>query len=109
MSVDDETESTDADELLTNDPAEYVRRRLAQQEAELLARLDAALADAARIGKEPFDLDRFEAAWDTSTDLGWVPPRADRERRWMRSYYLDVPDALSLDAFVEALEALAWP
>jgi hypothetical protein len=84
---------------MDNQPEEIdaLRRLRAQEEAERLAR---AKADAATRGKEPFDLDRLEQLYDTTSDLGhWS--REERFRDWVWKYYVQASDLLTLAEFAE--------
>jgi len=89
---------------LTGDAAREFLERVALRAEKLRAdEVAAAKADAARRGKEPFDLAKLEMLCDTSVD-GWLPPleRRQREHEWM--YYVHHRELLTLAAYAEAVD-----
>ncbi len=93
------------DTLFMNDQ-EYFEELVKKREAEELRLFEDALALANRSGKEPFDLDRFEQIYDTSTDTGRLPPREDRQIRWVRKYYISYPQIKSIKDFAALMTEL---
>lgn len=85
---------------------DWVKARVAEQHAEDERRLAQAEAEAAPSGKEVFDLDAFEQCYDTSTDLGYLPPRDVREYRWKLKYYVQYPDMMTLKGFADFMASL---
>lgn len=88
------------------DDLKWLRAKEREREARAAEALGAAKAEAARRGKEPFDLARLREFYDPSSELAASaelrdPPAvaADLERR----YYLDFPDVLSLVDFARKL------
>ena len=85
---------------------EWVKTRVAEQGAEDERRLAQAEAEAARSGKEVFELDAFEQCYDTSTELGFLPPRDVREYRLKLKYYVQYPDTMTLKEFADFMSSL---
>jgi Tfp pilus assembly protein PilP len=84
---------------LTGDAAkEYMRQvaERAQKKREEL--LSAAKAEAARRGKEPFDLAKLETMCDTSRE-GKMDPVETRRARFEEMYYTSYPDVMTLEEF----------
>ena len=71
-----------------------------------LSSLAQAEAEADLSGKEVFDLDAFEQCYDTSTDLGYLPPRDVREYRWKLKYYVQYPVMMTLKGFADFMTSL---
>jgi hypothetical protein len=63
-------------------------------------RLSAAKAEAARRGKEPFDLARLETLCDTSRE-GKMDPVETRRARFEEMYYTYYPDVMTLGELAE--------
>ena len=84
---------------LTGDAAkEYMRQvaeRAQKKREELLA---AAKAEAARRGKELFDLAKLETMCDTSRE-GKMDPVETRRARFEEMYYTYYPDVMTLEEF----------
>lgn len=83
------------------DDRQWFDKLAAEAEARQEAQLCEARQDAMTRGKEAFDLDRLEALVDTTTDLGGLPPREERQRRWERLYYLSWPEVMTMAEFAE--------
>ncbi len=77
-----------------------------RQDAERATRLAQAKDRAHVEGKEAFSLERFEALYDTTTDLGTLPPLAERQARWEEKYYVGHPDVRSVAAFAALMASL---
>jgi hypothetical protein len=94
---------------LTGKAAEdFVAKALGDAERRRAAELDAAKADAARRGKEPFDLARLEALCDTSHE-GRMPPVEERRAELERKYYVYNPDVMTLEEFARVVaESNRW-
>ena len=90
--------------MATNE--EWVRQQLEAQEQEEQRQLVEALVQASESGKEPFDLDAFELLYDTSTSLGYLPPRDVRLSRWKLKYYVSHPEFGTLAQFAAYLEKM---
>jgi hypothetical protein len=73
-------------------------KRLAEQLAE-------AKADAARRGKEPFDLAKLETMCDT-THEGRLAPVEERYAEFERKYYVRFPDIMTLAEFARTVQEL---
>jgi hypothetical protein len=69
------------------------------------ARLQAAKAQAASTGKEVFDLQKLEKLYDT-TDRGRLIDVAERTVIYEYMYYVEYPQAASLDAFARSLSEI---
>ena len=82
--------------------AAKVHAEARQRRADQLA---AAKADAARRGKEPFELAKLEALCDTSRE-GRVDPVDTRRARFEDLYYVHYPDVLTLADFARKVEEL---
>jgi Tfp pilus assembly protein PilP len=91
---------------LTGDAAkEYMRQvaeRAQKKRDEMLA---AAKAEAARRGKEPFDLAKLETLCDTSRE-GKMDPVETRRARFEEMYYTYYPDVMTLEEFAEKVAEL---
>ena len=97
---------------MSDESKDWTARFLAEsreREAEDDAYLAEVAARAHAAGKEPFDLDSFEALYDTSSDLaeGHVTPREAREREWRWVYYVNFPDVMTVRELAERLEETA--
>jgi hypothetical protein len=79
-----------------------LKERTAQDRA---ARLQAAKAQAASSGKEPFDLQKLEKLCDT-TERGRLLDVAERTVIYEYMYYVEHPQAPSLDAFAHNLSEI---
>ena len=91
---------------LTGKAAEDFEAKLRAQAAKRLAeQLDAAKADAARRGKEPFDLAKLETMCDTSRQ-GRLDPVEERQAEFERKYYVHFPDVMTLAEFAKKVEEL---
>jgi hypothetical protein len=73
-----------------------------EQRTEKLAR---AKEDAARRGKEPFDLGRLEKLVDTTRE-GRLDPEPVRVQRFEELYYVEYPDVMTIEAFAEKVAEL---
>jgi hypothetical protein len=81
---------------LTGKAAEELHARLkAEAQQRRADQLAAAKADAARRGKEPFDLAKLETLCDTSRE-GRIDPEETRRARFEELYYTHYPDVLTL-------------
>lgn len=76
-----------------------LKERTAQDRA---ARLQATRAQAASSGKEAFDLHKLEKLYDT-TGRGRLTHVAERTAMYEYMYYVEYPQASSLDAFARSL------
>lgn len=88
------------------DDGGWVKKLFAQQrfdEADRMARAKAAQHAAS---KEPFDLDRFEELYDTSTEMGSRPAREVRERAYEHRYYLQHPQLRTLKELADLMRQL---
>ncbi len=85
---------------------DFFQQLTRRREAEQAQQLDRARAAATETGKEPFDLDRLEQLLDTTTDLGTLPPRSDRQRRWEEKYYLGHAEVRTLAEFAALMADL---
>lgn len=86
---------------------EFFAALSAEQQAAAARALAAARAEAAARGKEPFDLDAFERLFDTTTEMGSLPPRERREATYLRKYYVVHADVTTMQQLAKRLEALA--
>jgi Tfp pilus assembly protein PilP len=84
------------------DFAAEVRAKARQLRAEELA---AAKADAAKRGKEPFDLEKLETMCDTTRE-GKLDPVETRRTRFEEMYYTFYPDVMTLAEFAKKVEEL---
>lgn len=84
----------------------WFREYKAKKDAEAAAALAAAKAEAHAAGKEPFDFDRFEELFDTSSATGHLASREARLRTWEDRYYLVHRDVKTLEAFAKLMEEL---
>jgi hypothetical protein len=82
--------------------AAEVRARARRERAEELA---AAKADAAKRGKEPFDLAKLETMCDTTRE-GKLDPVERRHARFEEIYYTHYPDVMTLAEFAKKVEEL---
>lgn len=67
--------------------------------------MDDAKADAARRGKEPFDLEKLEQLCDTSHE-GRMPPLEERYAEFESRYYVGYPEVMTLTEFAKEVEIL---
>ncbi len=89
------------------DDREWLDRKDAELQAAMARDLEAARAEAARAGKEPFDYDRLCTLYDPSSDLGYgVRDPARRARELERRYYVDFPGIMDLPTFAKTLTEL---
>lgn len=91
---------------LTGKDAEELDARVrakARQRAE--DQLAAAKADAARRGKQPFDLAKLETMCDTSHE-GRVDPPEVRQAEFEQKYYVHFPEVMTLAEFAEKVNEL---
>lgn len=84
---------------------EFVARKHAEARKLHAEQLEAAKAEAARRGKEPFDLAKLETMCDTSHE-GRVDPVEDRQAEFERKYYVHFPDIMTLAEFARKVEEL---
>ena len=84
---------------------EFIARKHAEARQLQAEQLAAAKADAARRGKEPFDLAKLETMCDTSHE-GRVDPVEDRQAEFERKYYVHFPDVMTLAEFAKKVEEL---
>jgi hypothetical protein len=68
--------------------------------------LDEARALALQSGKEPFDLQKFEQIYDTSSDFGRLPPVESRQKRWEQKYYVDYPEIKTIEEFAAQMSEI---
>jgi hypothetical protein len=80
-----------------------IRARNAEIRAEALAK---AKTEAARRGKEPFDLAKLETMADTTT-YGKLDPEDVRRARFEEMYYVEYPAILTIEAFAQKLDELS--
>jgi hypothetical protein len=98
--------SQPADVPLTGDAARAFMDEVgAQARRQRADRLAAAKADAARRGKEPFDLAKLETMCDT-THEGRLDPVEDRHAEFERKYYVHFPNVMTLAEFARTVEEL---
>jgi hypothetical protein len=77
----------------------------AREEKAREERLANAKREAARRGKEPFDLQKLERLYDTRADTdGRVDPVETRRARYEWEYYTYDPNILTIDEFAKFLE-----
>ncbi len=95
----------DLDRTLTDDEWAAILHKQ-QDEAEAAA-LERAKTEAVGIGKEVFDLDRFERLYDTTTEGGALPDRAVRVREWEHRYYLRHRDVMTMQELADLMSELA--
>ncbi|HUH02888.1 MAG TPA: hypothetical protein VML75_12910 [Kofleriaceae bacterium] len=80
---------------------------LARRHAEKADKLAQAKREAAERGKQPFDLDKLEKLYATSTDGGgYLAPRAEREREFEYRYYVDYPQTMSIAEYAAKQSAI---
>lgn len=84
----------------------WVERLFTRQRAEEARTLARAKREQHAEGKEPFDLDRFEELYDTSTASGTLPPRELRLRTYEHRYYRQHPEIRTLEALAELMREL---
>ncbi len=84
------------------DLLDEILRKNERQRAESLA---LAKEDAARRGKEPFDLAKLETMCDTSRD-GVMDPVGVRQRRFETLYYVEHPEYTTLAELAELIGVL---
>lgn len=82
---------------------EQTHARARQREAETLA---AAKADAARRGKEPFNLEKLESMCDTSHE-GQMAPIDERNEEFEWKYYVRYPQIMTIEDFAEKVAELS--
>lgn len=95
----------DLDRTLTDD--EWAKILAAQQDADEGDALEQAKTAATAAGKEPFDLDRFERLYDTTTESGSLPDRATRLKEWEHRYYLRHRDVMTMQQLAQRMAELA--
>jgi hypothetical protein len=87
--------------MLTDDAGrELVRLAVARVQRRRDEKLHAAKAEAARRGKEPFDLAKLETLCDTSRE-GKMDPVETRRARFEEAYYTSYSDVMTLEEFAE--------
>jgi hypothetical protein len=92
--------------MLTGDDAkefmdkERIRVRQLKEE-----KLGGAKAEAARHGKESFDLERLESLCDTSHE-GRMAPFDERITEYEWKYYVDYPEIMTIEEFARKVDEL---
>jgi hypothetical protein len=89
----------------SKDPDQAVRDMLARARKQRAETLQRAKEDAARRGKEPFDLAKLEKLVDTTRE-GRVDPEPARQQRFEELYYVDYPDVMTIETFAEKVAEL---
>jgi hypothetical protein len=91
---------------LTGKAAEdFVAQVHAEARKQAAEQLAEAKADAARRGKEPFDLAKLETMCDTSHE-GRLDPVDVRTAEFERKYYVTFPDVMTLEEFARTVDEL---
>jgi hypothetical protein len=91
---------------LTGKAAEdFVAQVHAEARKQAAEQLAEAKADAARRGKEPFDLAKLETMADTSSE-GRMDPEAERHARFEHMYYVRFPKLMTLEELAREIEEL---
>ncbi len=85
---------------------ELFAKMLAKNRSDKAAKLAEAKSEAATRGKQAFDLDELEAIYDTRTDTGFLPARAERERDYEYRYYVTYRDTMTLAEFAAKQSAI---
>jgi hypothetical protein len=95
--------------MLTDDAGrELVRLAVARVQRRRDEKLHAAKAEAARRGKEPFDLAKLETMCDTSHE-GRVPPLEERQKEHEWMYYTQYREVMTLAEYAEKVtEQSRW-
>ena len=89
---------------LTGDAAKEFIEKLAERNRTLRAeQLASAKTDAARRGKEPFDLAKLETMCDTSSE-GRVDPVESRQARFEEWYYVWYPQIRTLEELARKID-----
>lgn len=83
-----------------DDDRDDMEKAIAKSKSEHAARLKAAKADAARRGKEPFDLAALEALCDTSHE-GRMAPTAERQAEFEAQYYVACSEMMTIAEFAQ--------
>ena len=91
-------DSKDADALFAE-----MRERNARIKVEALSK---AKDEAAKRGKEPFDLAKLETLCDTSSE-GRVDPEESRRERYEWMYYVSNPDLMTLRELADLITHLS--
>jgi len=86
--------------VTTSDDKEDMATAIAKSKREQAERLTAAKAEAARRGKEQFDLVALEAICDTSHE-GRMAPTAERHAEFEAQYYVDCPHIMTIAEFAQ--------
>ena len=77
-------------------------KRLAEQNARIAKRLAEAKREAAKRGKEPFDLDKFDKIFPPDDDDPWFnPTREQRLEDLEENYYVSHPEVMTLEEFAK--------
>jgi hypothetical protein len=91
---------------LTGDAAkEFARQAAERAQKKRDEMLAAAKAEAAKRGKEPFDLAKLETMCDTSHE-GRVPPLEERQKEHEWMYYTHFRDVMTLAEYAEKVTEL---
>ena len=92
---------------MTDDNA-WLRRKLAEQEAENAARLKEAKGEAKGSGKEPFNFDKLCLMYDPRSDMAPAdqPITEEMRDRYELKYYVYFADVMTIEEFVARLNAV---
>lgn len=100
----------EAPAMASHDELSELEGLVAREEEEDADALARARSEAERLGKEPFDLDAFEALYDTASDLSpggaHAEPREERERNWAYRYYVEAPEVRTIAEFADRQKRL---